>query len=68
MVKNIAALIPTLSVLNSIGASNRARKKAAAQVARASCSGAGHSTGYMKSIFEKTSVAMFHEKTLFFIV
>ena len=47
MVKILAAL----SILNSSGASPGATKKAAALVARATCSGASHSSGSMGSVY-----------------
>ena len=46
MVKILAALVAALSILNSSGASPGATKKVAAIVARATCSGASHSSDY----------------------
>ena len=43
MVKILAALVAALSILNSSGAT----KKVAALVARATCSGASHSSDHM---------------------
>ena len=45
MVKILTALVAALSILNSSGASPGATEKVAALVARATCSGAGHSSG-----------------------
>ena len=50
MVKILAALVVALSILNSSGASPGATEKVAAVVARATCSGAGHSSVNMSSI------------------
>ena len=44
MVKILAALLAALSILNSSGASPGATEKVAALVARATCSGASHSS------------------------
>ena len=44
MVKILAALVSALSILNSSGASPGATEKVAALVARATCSGASHSS------------------------
>ena len=44
MVKILVALVAALSILNSSGASPGATEKAAALVARATCSGASHSS------------------------
>ena len=44
MVKILAALVAALSILNSSGASPGATEKVAALVARATCSGASHSS------------------------
>ena len=44
MVKILAALVAALSILNSSGASPGATEEVAALVARATCSGASHST------------------------
>ena len=44
MVKILAALVAELSILNSSGASPGATEKVAALVARATCSGASHSS------------------------
>ena len=44
MVKILAALVAALSILNSSGPSPGATKKVAALVARATCSGASHSS------------------------
>ena len=49
MVKILAALVAALSILNSIGARPGATEKVAALVARATCSGASHSSAYMYS-------------------
>ena len=46
MVKILAALVAALSILNSSGASPGATEKVAALVARATCSGASHSSDY----------------------
>ena len=46
MVKILAALIAALSILNSSGASPGATEKVAALGARATCSGASHSSAY----------------------
>ena len=45
----VAALVAALSILNSSGASPGATEKVAALVARATCSGASHSSDYMCS-------------------
>ena len=44
MVKILAALVAALLILNSSGASPGATEKVAAPVARATCSGASHSS------------------------
>ena len=44
MVKILAALVAALSILNSSGASPGATEKVEALVARATCSGASHSS------------------------
>ena len=44
MVKILAVLVAALSILNSSGASPGATEKVAALVARATCSGASHSS------------------------
>ena len=46
MVKIPAALVAALSILNSSGASPGATERVAALVARATCSGASHSSVY----------------------
>ena len=48
MVIILAALVAALSILNSSGASPGATEKVAALVARATCSGASHSSASRK--------------------
>ena len=50
MVKILAVLVAALSILNSSGASPGATEEVAALVARATCSGASHSSAYMLKI------------------
>ena len=47
MVKILAALVAAVSILNSSGASPGATEKVAGLVARATCSGASHSSVYI---------------------
>ena len=48
MVKILAVLVAVLSILNSSGANPGATEKVAALVARATCSGASHSSVYIE--------------------
>ena len=57
MVKILAALVAALSILNSSGASPGATEKLAALVARATCSGASHSSGSRSGSLGKSSTA-----------
>ena len=50
MVKILAALVAALSILNSSGASPGATEKVAALVARATCSGASHSSAHKAQV------------------
>ena len=58
VVKILAALVAALSILNSSGATPGATEKVAALVARATCSGAIHSSVNMSntSIFSILSI------------
>ena len=51
MVKILAALVAAISILNSSGASPGATEKVAALVARATCSGASHSSANHQLFF-----------------
>ena len=62
MVKILAALVAALSILNSSGASLSATEKVAALVARATCSGASHSSGLTVCIFNVFNQANVNNK------
>ena len=59
MVKILAVLVASLSILNSSDARPGATKKIAALVARASCSGASHSSVNGTSCVCLTTVTIF---------
>ena len=53
MVKILAALVAALSILNSSGACPGATEKVAALLARATCSGASHSSESTCVVYEQ---------------